>query len=89
MEVPLEPPPLCVAGLDDPRARRGQLLAGLGVCERDGDEARELLEAFLDIRWECAETRAMFEIEVAPQSRPDTTIGAATPELTPAATMCS
>ena len=44
VEVPLQPPPLGVAGLDDARPRRRQLLAGLRVRERDRDEARELLE---------------------------------------------
>ena len=52
VKVPLEPLPLGVAGLDDARARRGQLLAGLRVCERDGDEVREFLEASLDVGWE-------------------------------------
>ena len=52
VEVPLEPPPLSVAGLDDACARRGQLLVGLGVRERDRDEVREFLEASLDVRWE-------------------------------------
>ena len=88
VEVPLEPLPLGVAGLDDACARRGQLLAGLRVCERDGDEVREFLEASLDIRVGIARTRSR-EIEVEPQSRPETTIGAAAPELTRAATMCS
>ena len=88
VEVPLEPPPLGVAGLDDARARCGQLLAGLRVGERDGDEARELLEVRLDVGAELAPERSI-EIEVEPQRRPETTIGAATPELTPAATICS
>ena len=80
VEVPLEAPTVSVAGLDDPRARRGQLLAGLGVRQRDGDEPRELLEAFLDAGGEPP--GGPTETEVAPQSRPETTIGAATPEVT-------
>ena len=52
MEVPLQPLPLGIASLDDARARRGQLFAGLRVCERDSDEVRELLEASLGVRWE-------------------------------------
>ena len=89
VEVPLEPPPLGVAGLDDARARRGQLLAGLRVAQRDGDEVRELLEAILDTGVETRRRRRRSRSRWTPQSRPETTIGAATPELTLAATMRS
>ena len=41
VEVALEAPALRVAGLDDARTRREQLLARLGVRQRGRDEARE------------------------------------------------
>ncbi len=67
VEVPLEPPPLGVAGLDDARTRRRQLLTGLGVRERDRYEARELLEPLLDAGWKSAEAAADRDQGSAPE----------------------
>ena len=67
VEVPLEPPPLGVARLDDARARRGQLLARLRVGERDRDEARELLEPLLDAGREPAGAAAVRDRGGAPE----------------------
>ena len=47
VQVALEPPALGVAGLDDARARRGQLLVGVGVRERLGDQLGEVAQALL------------------------------------------
>ena len=47
VQVALEPPALGVAGLDDARARRGQLLVGVGVRERLGDQLREVAQPLL------------------------------------------
>ncbi len=57
VEVPLEPPPLGVAGLDDARTRRRQLLEGLRICNGDCDEVREFLEPRLGVAWESARSR--------------------------------
>ena len=50
VEVALEPPPLLVAGPDDPGSRRLQILPGL--CARDGerDQVAERGEAELGVR---------------------------------------
>ena len=48
VQVALEPPALGVAGLDDARARRGQLLVGVGVRERLRDQLGEVAQALLD-----------------------------------------
>ena len=48
VQVALEPPALGVAGLDDARARRGQLLVGVGVGERLRDELGEVAQPLLD-----------------------------------------
>ena len=68
VEVPLEPPSLCVAGLDDARARCVQLLAGLRVRERDGDETRERLEPLLDSRRKRAGATAIRDRGGPPES---------------------
>ena len=47
VEVALEPPPLGVAGGDDARPRRRELLARLGVRERLGDQLGEGRDAVL------------------------------------------
>ena len=48
VEVALEPPALGVADLDDPRARRGELLVGVGVGQRLGDELGEVAQPLLE-----------------------------------------
>ena len=80
MQVPLEPAALGVPGLDDARARREQLLAGLGVRERGRDEARELADPLLGLGWERP---SVSETATAPQGSPDTATGATTTEVTP------
>jgi hypothetical protein len=47
MEIALEMPALGVTRLHRPRARRGELLARIGVRERLGDKLGEALEALL------------------------------------------
>ena len=48
VQVALEPPALGVAGLDDARARGGQLLVGVGVRERLRDQLGEVAQSLLD-----------------------------------------
>ena len=52
VEVALEAPAGGVAGLDDARARGGQLVARVGARERERDELGEALEALLGVRGE-------------------------------------
>jgi len=76
VEVALEAPAGGIAGLDDARARGGQLVARVGARERERDELGEALrrcsafEASGSSRWVAATSR--------PQTRPATTTGAAT-----------
>ena len=76
------------AGLDDARARRRR-------CSRASALASATATRLVNFSSRSSmpggnrPRPSPFESEVAPQSRPDTTIGAATPELTPAASMCS
>jgi hypothetical protein len=67
VEVPLEPAPLGVSRLDDACPRRRQLLAGLGVRERDRDKARELLQPLLDAGWKPAVAVAVRDRGGAPE----------------------
>ena len=48
VEVALEPPPLGVADLDEPRARGGELLVRVGVGQRLSDEVGEVAQPLLD-----------------------------------------
>ena len=48
VEVALEPPALGVAGLDDARARGGELLVGVGVGERLRDQVGEVAQPLLE-----------------------------------------
>jgi hypothetical protein len=52
VEVALEAPAGGVAGLDDARARGGQLVARVGARERERDELGEALETLLGVRGE-------------------------------------
>src|ERR1700688_2952174 len=44
MEIALDPAPCLVAGGDDPGARRDQVVAGMDIGDRAGDEVREVGE---------------------------------------------
>ena len=89
VQVPLEPPPLGVTGLDH-RARdalsssRASAFASATATRPVNFSSRSSTPGGKEPR-----PPLPFEIEVAPHSRPDTTIGAATPELTFAASMRS
>src|SRR4051794_10432665 len=48
MQVALEPPSLCIPGLDDACTRGGQLLVGVGVRERLRDQLRKVAQSLLD-----------------------------------------
>ena len=49
VQVALEPPALGIADLDDPRARRGELLEGVGVGQPLGDEVGEVAQPLLEV----------------------------------------
>ena len=52
VQVALEPPALGIPGLDDARARGGQLLVGVGVRERLCDQLREVAQSLLEALWQ-------------------------------------
>ena len=76
VQVALEPLPLGVADLDEPRARGGELLVGVGVGQRLGDEVREVAQPLLDALG--SGSSEVLAAASTPHSRPPTLTGAAT-----------
>ena len=72
MEVPFELPALLVAGLDDARPRRAQVLARLGARDRQRDELAEGGQALFGVRGSVSS----LAIATAPHVMPATVIGA-------------